>query len=309
MENTKELMLIYKDMSSISSMPTNGVNIMLTPQFYTIKREELPVKYAYQAKRIAPSLFDGLLEDVQNYKYFVVKEEDSWLFIAYDVEQIKTFLEQKGIEIAQVSKVYFSEQVADLFTAPVLLGEKEALVNLNGTITVLPQIALNPDEKPIQINANFTPKKGIAFEGGGKSFIGTNEAYTLASVFVLFAVIYFVEASRYGGENTAQVEETQVLLENYPSLQSSYARKSISDKYRTIDEKERKKRDVIKALSHMIFKGSTLTSLLVDDKKFQAQFACKDKNVAKKLQELAKKEKFNTSKVPNSNDVQIEGTL
>jgi hypothetical protein len=310
MENTKELILIYRDMNSVSSIPAKGVNIMLTPQFYTIKREELPVKYAYQAKRIAPSLFDGLLEDVQNHKYFVVKEENNWLFIAYDVEKIKTFLEQKGIEIAQVSKVYFAEQVVDLFTAPMLLGEKEALVNLNGTMTVLPQVALNPDEKPIRINANFTPKKGVAFEGGGgKSFIATSEAYTLASIFLLFAVIYFVEASRYGGENEAQVQETQDLLENYPSLQSSYARKSISDKYKIIDEKERKKRDTVKALSHMIFKGSTLTSLLVDDKKFQAHFACKDKSVVKKLQELAKKEKFNTSKVPNSNDVQIEGTL
>jgi len=310
MENTKELKLIYRDMKSISSIPANGVNIMLTPQFYTIKREELPVKYAYQAKRIAPSLFDGLLEDVQNHKYFVVKEENSWLFIAYDVEKIKTFLEQKGIEIAQVSKVYFAEQVVDLFTAPMLLGEKEALVNLNGTITVLPQVALNPDEKPIRINANFTPKQGVAFEGGGgKSFIATSEAYTLASIFLLFAVIYFVEASRYDGENEVQVQETQSLLENYPSLESSYARKSISDKYKMIDKKERKKRDTVKALSHMIFKGSTLTSLLIDDKKFQAQFACKDKSVAKKLQELAKKEKFNTSKVPNSNDVQIEGTL
>jgi len=309
MENTKELILIYKDMNSVSSIPANGVNIMLTPQFYTIKREELPVKYAYQAKGVAPSLFDGLLEDVQNHKYFVIKEENSWLFIAYDVKKIKIFLEQKGIAIAQVSKVYFAEQVADLFTAPMLIGEKEALVNLNGTITVLPQVALNPDEKPIHINANFTPKKGIAFEGGGKSFLTTNESYTLASVFVLFAVIYFVEASRYGGENEAQVQETQELLENYPSLQSSYARQSISDKYRIIDEKERKKRDVIKALSHMIFKGSTLTSFLMDNKKFQAQFACKDKNVAKKLQELAKKEKFNINKVSDSNDMKIEGTL
>jgi len=309
MENTKELVLIYRDMNSISSMPANGVNIMLTPQFYTIKREALPVKYAYQARRIAPSLFDGLLEDVQNHKYFVVKEENSWLFIAYDVEKIKIFLEQKGIDISQVSKVYFSEQVVDLFSKPVLLGEKEALVNLNGTMTVLPQVALNTDEESMQISRKFTPKKGIAFEGGGKSFFTTNEAYTLASVFVLFAVIYFVEASRYGGENEAQMQETQVLLENHPSLQSSYARQSIFDKYRIIDEKERKKRDVIKALSHMIFKGSTLTYFLIDDKKFQAQFACKDKSVAKKLQELAKKEKFNISKVPSSNDMKIEGNL
>jgi len=309
MENTKELMLIHSQMKHISSVPSEGINIMLTPQFYTIKREPLPVKYAYQAKRIAPSLFDGLLEDVENNKYFVFKEENTWLFIAYDTEKIKTFLQRKGIEIAQVSKIFFVEQVADRFTAPMLLGEQDALVNINDTMTIVPQIALNPDEKPIQINANFTPKKGVAFEGRGKSMVSTNEAYTLAAIFVLFAIIYFVEGSRYGGENEAQTLEMQTLLENHTSLQSSYARKSISNKYKKIDNKERKKRDVIKALSHMIFKGSTLTSLFVDDKKFQAQFACKDASISKKLKELAKKEKFNTTKIANSNDVKIEGTL
>lgn len=302
-------MLIHSQMPHVSSVPSEGVNILLTPQFYTIKREALPVKYAYQAKRIAPSLFDGLLEKLEYQKYFVFKEEEQWVFVAYDVEKIKTFLEAKGIALSQVAKIFFAEQVVDLFYAPVLLGEQEALVNLNGTMTVVPQIALNPDEKPIRINANFTPKKGVSFEGRGKSMVSSNESYTLAAIFVLFAVIYFVEGSRYGGESEVQSQEMQALLEDYPSLQSSYTRLSISDKYRKIDAKERKKREVIKSLSHMIFKGSTLTTLLVDDKKFQAQFSCKDASTAKKLKELAKKEKFNTSKVANSNDVKIEGTL
>jgi len=302
-------MLIHSQMPHVSSVPAEGVNILLTPQFYTIKREALPVKYAYQAKRIAPSLFEGLLENLEHQKYFVFEEEEQWVFVAYDVEKIKTFLQTKGIEIGQVFKIFFAEQVVASFHAPVLLGEQEALVNLNGTMTVVPQIALNPDEKPIRINADFTPKKGVSFEGRGKSMVSSNETYTLAAIFLLFAVIYFVEGSRYGGESEVQSQEMQALLENYPSLQSSYTRQSIADKYKKIDNKERKKRDVIKSLSHMIFKGSTLTSLLVDDKKFQAQFACKDTNTAKKLKELAKKEKFNTSKIAHSNDLKIEGTL
>ena len=84
------------------------VNIMLTPQLYTLKRESLPVKYAYQAKRIAPSLFEGLLEEPSHYKYFVSKEKESWLFIAYDLEAIQTFLDEKGIALAFVSKMYFA---------------------------------------------------------------------------------------------------------------------------------------------------------------------------------------------------------
>jgi len=309
MENTKELILIHADMKRVSREYNNGVNIMLTPQFYTIKREEIPVKYSYQAKRIAPSLFDGLLENSEAYKYFVVKEDEDWLCIAYNPEEIKIFLEEKGIVPEQVSKIYFSEQSAGQFVHPVLLGENDALVNLRGTMTIIPQVALNPDEKPMQITQALTPKKGVAFEGRGKSFISTNEAYTLAAIFGLFAVIYFVEGSRYGGDDAAEKAEMQALLENYPSLESSYTRKNIANKYKAIDTKERKKRDIIKALSHMIFKGSKLSSLSVDETKFKAQFSCKDASVTSKLKELAKKEKFNTSKIANSNDLKIEGTL
>ena len=309
MEKTKELILIYADMKRVSRAYSDGVNIMLTPQFYTIKREDIPVKYSYQAKRIAPSLFDGLLENPEGYKYFVSKEDEDWLCIAYNPEEIKTFLEQKGILPEQVSKIYFAEQSAGRFIHPVLLGDKEALVNLDGTMTIVPQTVLNPDEKPMQITQDFTPKKGVAFEGRGKSFIATNEAYTLVAIFALFAVIYFAEGSRYSSNDAALEKEMQILLKDYPSLQSSYTRKNIANKYRAIDKKERKKREIIKALSHMIFKGSTLKLLTINDKRFKAQFACKDERVANKLKELAKKEKFNTSKVSNKSDIEIGGLL
>ena len=309
MENDRPLILIHSQMEYLSGISSKGVDIMLTPQFYTIKRESLPVKYAYEAKRIAPSLLEGLLENTQDYQYFVQKEEDDWLFIAYDIEKIKAFLINRGLALTSISKMYFAEQSSALFKAPVLLGDNDALVNIDGTITVIPQIVLPEDETPIKINKSFTPKKGLALEGRGKSLITNTETYTLASILALFAVIYFVEGARYGGEDAEQEAQMRLLLEDHPSLQSSYKRESIANKYKIIDKKERKKRDVIKALSHMIFKGSTLTSLTLDDKKFEAQFRCKDANVNKKLSDLAKKENFNISPISKSNDLKIGGTL
>jgi len=309
MENDKPLILIHSQMKYLSDTSSEGVNIMLTPQFYTIKRESLPVQYAYQAKRIAPSLFEGLLENTQDYTYFVQKEEDDWLFIAYDIEKIKSFLISKGLALTNISKMYFAEQSAAQFKAPVLLGDNNALVNLNSTMTVIPKKVLQADEKPMKIDKSFTPKKGLALEGRSKALIGNTETYTLATILVLFSVIYFVEGSRYGGEDAEQEAQMQLLLEDYPSLQSSYKRESIASKYKVIDKKERKKRDVIKSLSHMIFKGSTLTSLVLDDKSFQANFACKDAKTSKKLKDLAKKEKFNISQIHKSHDVKIEGKL
>jgi hypothetical protein len=309
MENTKELILVYQEMRSIHTMPSKAINIMLSPQFYTLIREELPVKYAYQAKRIAASLFDGLLEDADEHHYFVIKEEDSWLFIAYNPAMIRTFLESKGIDVETISKIYFAEQSLDAFVSPVRLGEVDALVNLNGTMTVVPQILLESDKRTMTINRSFTPKKGVSFEARGDTLLNTNDTYTLAAILLLFTSIYVIEASRYGNGSAIQEEEMQVILKNYPALESSYTRNSILSKYRKIDKEERIKRDVIKSLSSMIFKGATLTRLSINDTKFQASFNCSDATVSKRLKALAKKENFVAVGLKNSNNISIEGRL
>ena len=309
MENTKELILVYQEMRSIGTMPSKAINIMLTPQFYTLIREELPIKYAYQARRIAASLFDGLLEDAQNHHYFVTKEEDVWLFIAYNPEMIRAFLESKGIEVEAISKIYFAEQSLDSFVSPVLLGESDALVNLNGTMTVVPQTLLDTDKRTMHIHRSFTPKKGVSFEARGNALLSSNDTYTFAAILLLFASIYLIEASRYGNGSAQQEEEIQVILADYPSLESSYTRNSILSKYRKIDKAERTKRDVIKSLSRMIFKGATLTKLSINDTKFQATFECSDAKVSTRLKALAKKENFVAVGLKNSNNLSIEGRL
>lgn len=306
--NTNELILVDSNMKHVTK--THPVNVMLTPQFYTLKREALPVKYVYQARRVAASLFEGLLEENAEYHYFVYKEEDEWVFIAYDLEKIQTFLASKGLAIEQVAKMFFAQQAAESFTFPVLFGGNKALVNLEGTVVIVPEVALGEDSHSARrVNNSFTPNKGITLEGAMGSLLSRQQAISLATVFLLFSVMFIVEGWRYGGNSEAQETELQELLEAYPSLESSYTRDPLLDKYRGIDSLERKKRDTIKVLSRMIFKGSTLTSFTLDDKKFQAQFACENDGVIKKLKELAGKEKFNTSKMSNKKALQVEGTL
>lgn len=298
---------MHKEMSK--QRLSQSVNVLLTPQFYTLKREAIPVQYAYQAKRIAPSLFDGLLDDPSRYSYFVSKEEEGWLFIAYDMQEITDFLASKGMGTEDVSKIFFAEQSASLFTSSVKIGSKEALLNLDGSMVIVPQIALDETVDTMQIDDSFTPKKGVVLEGAEGSVLGAIDAYVLAGIFVLFGLMFFVEGSRYGGDGAAQEEEMNLLLEDHPSLQSSYTRDSIASKYKAIDKKEREKREVIRALSHVIFKGSTLNSLNMNDKNFQALYSCKDATVMKKLEDLAKKENLKTLKVANTTNLKIEGTL
>jgi len=305
--NNKVLLLVYSGMKEQSL--SDSVNIMLTPQFYILKKEKLPIKYLYQAKRIAPSLFDGLLEDVQKYDYLVYKEKEEWIFIAYDLEAISNFLLSKGIKPEQVSKIFFAQQASSSFTAPVLLGEKDALVSLDNTVVMIPQIALKENNDIVTFNDSFTPKGGVTPEGIHGSILSKRQTIGLAAFFMLFAMMFFVEGWRYTHDSQATQEEMQMLLEEYPSLKSQYTRESIAAKYKTIDQNERRKREVVKTLAGMIFKGVKVGSFNLNEKAFTVDFICSDAKVAKRLVQLAKKSEFNSAKVVTDNTVHIEEKL
>jgi len=306
MENTKALVLVHSNMNATDI--TAPVDIILTPEFYTVKRESLPVQYTYQAKRIASSLFNGLLESTEGYEYFVSKDDDKWLFIAYNMEEIKKFLISKNINIEYISKVYFAEQMVESFNVPIVLDDKKALVNLNGTAVVVPLTALKDERTVSTVKKHNRPKSGISI-GTSNSFLTTKQSLYLSLFFILFSFMFIIEGSRYGEDSHIIKKEMNLLLEKYPALQSTYTRKNISKKYKNIDQKERKKRNLVKIFSTMIFKGVKLVSLEMDNKKFHVVFACEDASIVKKLKELAQKEKFHVVLPVEKNNLQIEGVL
>jgi len=307
MKTTKELLIVYSSMPKV--FLKESVNVMLTPQFYTLKKETLPVKYAYQAKKIAPSLFDGLLEERESYEYMVFKEKDQWVFLAYNLRYIENFLSSKGIERSMVSKIFFAQQVVDKFLAPLALGEKEALVVLDDSVVVVPRAALGEEESPtLKFDKTFSPQKGVSLQGELGSFLTKKQAYAFMGVFLLFAVLFVAEGLRYNGVKSAD-EKLQALYEAHPALQSSYTREEVLNKYRNIDTQERKKREGVKKLSNLIFKGVTLTHLTLTENTYKANFTSVSADVSKKLEALAKKESLKVSKVKKSHDLIIEGAI
>ena len=307
MGSNRELLLVHRNMDKVSL--DHRVNVMLTPQFYTMKKEELPIKYLYQAKKIAPSLFDGLLDEQGNYEYFVFKEEDKWIFIAYNPEEIKEFLKLKGIFGEYLSKIFFVQQIQHAFAQPIALSDKEVLMTIDGVVVLVPKTVLSGELKTAIFDESFTPKSGVTLHGNGNALISKKEMIVLSSLFIVFASVFFIEGWQYSRSMKVQKKEMQELLEAYPALQSKMQRESISFKYRTINNTERKKRDAIKTLAAMIFKGVTLTAYHMDEKHFKATFTCDNTKTAAKVEALAKKSNFKVTSAKGSNIVVIEGNV
>ena len=317
MTNNKELLLVHTSMYNVRL--THPVNVMLTPQFYTVQKEALPVKYAYQAKKIAPSLFDGLLDEGGTYEYLVFKEqiddEEKWVFVAYDMEKITAFLESKGIDTNKVSKLFFAEQSLEYFRpAPLGLGEHDALTVIDNTVVVVPRVALGETHFPsLRFTNEFTPKtSGIKLKSQSteqSSILTQTQALSLAAVFLLFAGMFAVEGTRYSGDDQEAKVELESIYESHPYLESAYTREDAINKYTMIDTQERRKRNAIKTASNMIFKGVTLEKLHVDDKQFTATFKCSDTTVANRVKAVVKKAKDNFFTIKGGTTLQMEGKL
>lgn len=297
-------MLLGNSLQTVESL--KAINIMLPPQLYTLKRQDLQVKYLYQAKKLAPSVLENLLEEDKNYEYYVFREDDDWIFIAYDHDEIALFLKSQNIAAEQISKLYFAQQVVEKFSTPVLLNRDEVLSRVQDTVTVIPRALLPLETKFQTFDSSFTPASGVSFGANIDSVIGKKDTWILGTIFFLFAVMFAAEALRYNRVIAVMQDEVTLLLEEYPALQSQYARENIATKYRKIDKDERHKREVLNDISRLVTPGVEVESLLLDSKHISVVLKCPNEKGVTRIQSIAKKKKYKASRIGSENIIKIE---
>ena len=286
----------------------NSIDIILTPQFYTFIREELDLKFNYQAKQIAGSLFDDYLDHNYEYQYHVYKCDNYWCFFAYNIEEIDLFLESVGIEKHRVSKIYFAQQLIDNLQNPILLDENSVLENINDIVTLVPLQIMDStvEYNSLDINA-FKLKGGVTMGSSLNSYVSLKETILLSSIFCILGGISIFEGNRIKNSISNDNAKLTELLDENPRYTSSLARESILTKYAPIDKKERAKRQAIKDISKLLSNKSQLKMLSIDKNRIQAKITTENRSISKQIKEHAQNKKFKFSGA--SLDVKVEKTL
>lgn len=218
-------------------------------------------------------------------------------------------MDSKGVTVDQVSKLYFAQQAKDMFLTPLSLSEEEALSTLQKSVTVVPKSLLSPTTRYNHFDNSYRPSEAISFAAGVDSIFTQRETLTIGAIFVIFGLLFFVEALRFKsiiGDTEQQISQ---LFEEYPSLQSSYARENIIKKYQKIDKIERHKREVLKELSHLTLPGVEVNTLEVGNKQLTITFQCPDEKSMLRIESLAKAKKYQTKRVERDNLITIETAL
>jgi len=279
------LLLLHRALKHVPDLPR--YDLMLSPQFYVLKREELPVKYAFQAKKLAPSILEDLVgEGPVTYEVFR-DEEGLWNFVAFDPDAVGHFLAARGGSLDRVGRFYFAEQAREHFEPPVVLSASEVLGVVNGTVTV-PAKLLSDTRTTASFDEAFRPEQGFAFKHARKKgTLDSRVSMAAAVILLVLGLAYAAEGFRY----QRALDQAKVSLENAlgsdPALRGSYAR--IYKKYRSVDTSQRAVRERLKALGRLTSKVTRLDHLTITPEKYRAVLSVpSDPKTVRSLQELAK---------------------
>jgi len=286
--NNGELILLYKNMPKPKRAPK--YDVVLSPEFYIVKKEQLPIKYSYQAKKLAPSILEDLLDKNKNYEYIVQKTKDGWRFFAYAPIDVEEFLDFNfDIPPSKIGLIYFADQLNKVLAeAPIELDNKTTLALLDSQATIIPKNMLETD-KYIKFNRKLRPKGGFAFKSNKKLSEGNQTTdrnlIVVSALIALIALAYIAEGYSYKKATNELQNKLASIYEDSPELQSKLTRDSIKEKYQSIEKKQRSIREQLKNLSRLSSKKTILESLKLNKDNIEASFNVDPKD-AKRIKEI-----------------------
>ncbi len=268
------LVLLHKGVHGLKK--ASKYDFVLSPQFYISKREKLPVKYAFQAKKLAPSILEEYLPSEYGYEYIAQKDGDDWVFYAYSPKDLEEFLKNCcNIPASKIGNIYFADQLKPVLKKlPIGIDENSALTLIDNTATIVPRSMLDSD-RYAKFTKRLRPKKGFSFKSSRKAKVDkklSKGAIALVASMALLSLAFFAEGLGYKKALKAERAKLSQTYNDYPELQSKMVRDSIKHKYEKIEKEQRAIRNTIDKLSQFTSKKTLLDTLEFRDNKYAAQF-------------------------------------
>lgn len=210
----KRRYVVLVDNEPVNLGESEVVDVILSPRYYWAKKENLPVKYTHQAKKYAPSSFDGVIPS-GHYSFLTCKGDEGFWLYAYDDSFILSELEKLGLKPQQIGRVFFAQNEFMNIKKPIKANKNESLANHNGSIIKVPnQLA----DKPVELGQFFLEHKLSNFYVNLNKFstlIDFKKAYIIASTLLALIVFYGIEAIWLSSVQSEQVAKKQSITKKY----------------------------------------------------------------------------------------------
>ena len=231
-------------------------NIILSPEFYWVKKVKLPVKNVSAAKRLAASVYEGALPE-GNYSYEVRKAGDEFIIIAYDKKNILDDLKKVFPAKSTFKEVYFAQDVLDDIKECTAVNEHSALANIDGIIVSIPSACADTDSnsKLADILESAKPKKHrISLSASSNELLQRADVIALSIFSLIVGASFLLEYINYKNETNKLEEQRAKIQKEYKlpptMIQLKSIKKSLNKKFKS----QKSIRDLLNTLSTLILK-------------------------------------------------------
>ena len=187
---------IDKSTTDVKIDKNEKVDLILSPAFYWVRREKLPVRYEFQAKKLLAGIFDGILSE-GTYSYMAHKAdgENLYMVYAYDESYISSFLDKLKIDDSQIHSIYFAQsELSD--KGAIKIDDKNALIEHEGILVSI-LLSVTKDAKDIQsvLDSSKRSRHQISINRYASLYnsLPIKSLNTVAAVLILFIVLYIAE--------------------------------------------------------------------------------------------------------------------
>ena len=210
-------------------------NIILSPQFYWVKKAKLPVKSISGAKKLAASIYEGSLPD-GNYSYEVRKDGDEFIIIAYDKSAILDELKRIFPAKNSIKDIYFAQDVLNHIKECTAINDKAALSSVDSIIIQVPRACVDTQKSVAQYLDNIEPGRyKIKLSANSNELFNRKNVILFLLVSMLLGTSFLLEYINYkSGIKNLELKKAQIIKDNkLPStmIQLRSIKKSLSKKF------------------------------------------------------------------------------
>ena len=222
-------------------------DIVLSPQFYWTKKVNLNTNFSFEVKKMAPSIFDGILPKGDfDYRVFKTNPKE-FIILAYDIEHILQELKLLGIDISLVDKIYTIQ--SELLDKNISLksDETHGIVSVDGIVVhlslrFLEETPKNSIEEILQdrLSSSYIYSKNLKEMG-----IDKKESNLILSLLILLALVLFVHILKIEKNRNLIAKQKEKMIKRYNLPKTSFEIKSMQAEFTKIDKEQNRLREAL----------------------------------------------------------------
>lgn len=260
------------------------VDVILSPRYYWAKKEILPVKYAYQAKKYAKSTFEDIIPE-GTYNYLAKKDEDGFWLYAYDDSFILDEIEKLGVKSQQIRRVFFAQNELKNVEKPIKINRHEVLINHEDAIIKVP---LRMTKESVEFSDYFKQHELSNYYVKLNKFsqmVDFKILYTIMFAILALIIFYGIEFYWLGDVKNDLQTKKDLISKKYKLPSTSLQRKAL---IRQLDKKM-SSQQILREKIHHLFKLSLepnnyIQSLKYNNQKFTITLHVQNQNQIQNIQ-------------------------